>query len=66
VIKYIVVMVIVLVVLGLARPALRRMGFGRLPGDFTVTIRGSRVPVPLTSTILVSLAFTAVLAIFGR
>ena len=65
-IKYIVVMLIVLIVLGLARPMLAKMGFGKLPGDFTMTIRGSRVPVPLTSTILISLAFTAVLALFGR
>jgi hypothetical protein len=66
VIKYIVVMLVVLVVLGLARPALARMGLGRLPGDFTMTIGGSRVPVPLTSTILISLALTAVMALFGR
>jgi hypothetical protein len=65
-IKYIVVMLVVLVVLGLARPMLKRLGFGRLPGDFTMTLNGSRVPVPLTSTILLSLVLTAAMAIFGR
>lgn len=65
-IKYIVVMLVVLIVLGLARPMLAKMGFGKLPGDFSMMINGSRVPVPLTSTILISLAFTAVLALFGR
>jgi hypothetical protein len=61
-----VVMLVVLVVLGLARPMLARMGLGRLPGDFTMTVRGSPVRVPLTSTILLSLAVTAVMALFGR
>ena len=61
-IKYIIVMVVALLALGLARPALKRMGFGRLPGDFSVTIKGSRVDVPLTSTILLSLALSALLA----
>ncbi len=65
-IKYVVVTLVVLVVLGLFRPALARMGLGRLPGDFTMTVNGSRVPVPLTSTVLISLAFTLVLAMFGR
>jgi hypothetical protein len=65
-IKYVVVTLVVLVVLGLFRPALTRMGLGRLPGDFTMTVNGSRVPVPLTSTVLISLAFTLILAMFGR
>jgi hypothetical protein len=63
VIKYIVVMGVVLLALGLARPALKRMGFGRLPGDFSVTINGSRVAIPLTSTILLSLTLSVLLAI---
>jgi hypothetical protein len=34
---------------------LRRIGLGRLPGDFTVRVRGREVHVPLASSLLLSL-----------
>jgi hypothetical protein len=34
---------------------LRRFGLGRLPGDFTVRVRGREVHVPLASSLLLSL-----------
>jgi hypothetical protein len=39
---------------GLAR-ALRRIGLGRLPGDFVLRLRGREVHVPLASSLLLSL-----------
>lgn len=34
---------------------LRRIGLGRLPGDFTMRVRGREVYVPLASSLLLSL-----------
>lgn len=34
---------------------LRRIGLGRLPGDFTLRWRGREVAVPLASSLLLSL-----------
>jgi hypothetical protein len=45
---------------GLSR-VLSRFGFGRLPGDFTIHLRGRAWPMPLGSTLLLS-AIAAVIA----
>ncbi len=34
---------------------LRRVGLGRLPGDFTLRIRGREIYVPLASSLVLSL-----------
>jgi Protein of unknown function (DUF2905) len=33
---------------------LRRIGLGRLPGDFEITLRGRKVYVPLASSLVLS------------
>jgi hypothetical protein len=51
---------VALVVLSAVSPWLaRRFGLGRLPGDLVVRIRGREVYVSFTTTILLSLALTA-------
>jgi len=57
---------IVLVLLGLFWPALSRLGLGRLPGDIAVERDGFRLYVPLTTSILISLALTLVLRLLRR
>jgi hypothetical protein len=56
--KWLLVLVVAIVVLSLATPYLRRYGLGRLPGDLTVRFRGRLVYIPITSTLLLSLALT--------
>jgi len=56
--KWLLVIVVGLAVISLATPWLARHGLGRLPGDVTFTWRGRRVYVPITTTILLSLALT--------
>lgn len=34
---------------------LRRVGLGRLPGDFTLRVRGREIHVPLASSLVLSL-----------
>lgn len=56
--KWILVLVVAVVVLSLFAPQLGRLGLGRLPGDITVRFRGRLVYLPITSTVLISLALT--------
>jgi hypothetical protein len=56
--KWILVLAVGVVVLTLASPWMSRHGLGRLPGDVTVNWRGRRIYLPITSTILLSLALT--------
>jgi uncharacterized membrane protein len=44
-----------LVVFSGLQPMLRKLGLGRLPGDFAWKIRGREISVPLMSTIVLSL-----------
>lgn len=58
--KWLLTLVVALTVLSAVSPWLaRRFGLGRLPGDLVVRVRGREVYVPLTTTILLSLALTA-------
>jgi hypothetical protein len=60
VLKWLLTLAIALVVLSAVSPWLaRRFGLGRLPGDLVVRIRGREVYVPFTTTIVLSLALTA-------
>jgi hypothetical protein len=58
VLKWILVLVVAVVVLALFAPQFSRMGLGRLPGDLTVKFRGRLVYLPITTTVLISLALT--------
>lgn len=57
---------LVLVVLGLAWPLLSRLGFGRLPGDIVIERENFRLYVPVMTSLLVSLALSAVFWLLGR
>ena len=57
--KWALVIVVAVVVLSLFAPQFSRMGLGRLPGDITVRFRGPLVYLPITTTVLISLALTA-------
>lgn len=54
--KWFIATVIALFLFSGAMPWLRRFGIGRLPGDFNFRLFGRDWSIPLTSTILLSLA----------
>ena len=54
--KWLIATVIALVLFSGAMPFLRRLGIGRLPGDFNFRLFGREWSIPLASTILLSLA----------
>lgn len=59
--KWLFTLGLILVVAGLLWPWLARLGLGSLPGDIRI-VRGNKVfYVPLTSSILVSLALSLIL-----
>ena len=48
-------MVIVVLAIGALSPKLRRLGFGRLPGDIVIERDGKQYCFPIASTVLLSL-----------
>ena len=64
--KWILLLAVVVILLGLFAPQLARLGLWRLPGDIRFKRNGREYFLPITSTILVSLALTLLLRIFGR
>jgi hypothetical protein len=56
--KWLLVIAVGVAVLSAASPWLARRGLGRLPGDITVRWKGRTLYLPITTTILLSLAFT--------
>jgi len=61
--KWVLALVIALIVLTALSPWLSRYGLGRLPGDLTVRYKGRLYYLPLTSTILLSLALTLIVRV---
>lgn len=59
--KWVLVVVLLVLVTGLFRPALSRsLRLGRLPGDVHVRLRGRAYHFPFTSTVLLSLLAWAI------
>ena len=52
--KWLITVVVALLLFNGLQSALGRVGLGRLPGDFEFRIRGRRVFLPITSTLLLS------------
>lgn len=59
--RWLVVVGLVLVVIGLAWPLLTKLGLGRLPGDIRIEREGFSFFFPLTTSIIVSLIISFVL-----
>lgn len=58
--KWLLVVVLALVVFSGLTPILRRLGLGRLPGDFAFRAFGRDWSIPLMSTVLLSLLAAAI------
>lgn len=55
---------IAILVLGLLWPLLAKLGLGRLPGDISVQKEGFRFYFPLTTSLLISLALSLLVALW--
>jgi hypothetical protein len=59
-IRWLIVVFLVLVLINGFTPWLQKMGFGRLPGDLRFRLFGKEFFIPLTTTIILSLAAAAI------
>lgn len=59
--KWLLTLLVVLFALGLLRPALAKIGLGRLPGDLEVEHRGRKFYFPLATSVVFSLVITLLL-----
>jgi len=64
--KFLIIAGLVLVAAGLAWPWLRRLPFGRLPGDIHVVREGFSFSFPIVTCIVVSIVLSLILWIFRR
>ena len=59
-IRWIIVIFLALMLINWFTPLLQRLGFGKLPGDFRFRLFGRDWFIPLTTTVLLSLAADAI------
>jgi len=59
--KWLVTLLVVLFALGLLRPALTKIGLGRLPGDLEMQHRGRKFYFPFATSVIFSLMIMLVL-----
>lgn len=64
--KWLVILGIILILLGLGWPWLSRLGIGHLPGDIYIQRKGFSFYFPVTSGIIISLLLSLLLWIFRK
>ncbi len=64
--RLLIILGLTLVVLGLLWPWLTKIGIGRLPGDVLIDRGSFKLYLPITSSILVSLALSLLLWLINR
>jgi hypothetical protein len=64
VLRWFIAVSIALVLFSSAMPFLKKLGIGRLPGDFEFKLFGKVISIPLMSTILLSLLAAGIAKLF--
>ena len=64
--RFLIILGITILILGLLWPYLGRMGLGRLPGDIIIERENFTVYVPLATSLLISLLFSLLLWLLNR
>jgi len=64
--RWLIIVGLALVVLGIAWPYLGKLGLGRLPGDIRIERDGFTLYLPITTSIIVSLVLSLLLWIFRK
>jgi hypothetical protein len=59
VLKWLLTLTVALILISALTPWLRRLGLGRLPGDFEFKRKGKRYLIPIASTVLLSALLSA-------
>ncbi len=64
--RFLVILGIGLVAIGLAWPLIEKLGLGRLPGDIVIERENLRLYIPITTSLLVSIALSVILWFLNR
>ena len=64
--KWLIIIGILLILLGLVWPWLSRLGIGHLPGDIYIQRKGFRFYFPLTTSIIISVVLSLIFWIFRK
>lgn len=64
--RFLILLGVVLIVVGLLWPFLGKLGLGRLPGDIVVERENVRFYLPITTSVLISLVLSLLLWLFHR
>jgi hypothetical protein len=64
--RWLIILGVVLVVLGLLWPWLTKLGLGRLPGDIVIERDNFRLYIPITTSLLISVVLSLVLWLLNR
>jgi hypothetical protein len=59
-IRWLIVIFLILILINWFSPILQKLGFGRLPGDFRFRIFGREMFLPVTTTVLLSMAASVI------
>jgi hypothetical protein len=64
--RFLIILGILIVVIGLLWPYLSKLGLGHLPGDIVIERDGTTIYIPIVTCLLLSLLLSLVLWLFGR
>jgi len=64
--RWLIILGIILIAVGLLWPLLEKSGLGRLPGDIVVERDDFRFYFPITTSIIISLVITLILWLINR
>jgi hypothetical protein len=64
--RWLIILGVVLVVAGLLWPWITKLGLGRLPGDIVVERESFRLYLPITTSLLISVALSLILWLLNR
>ena len=59
-IRWLIVIFLILILINWFSPILQKLGFGRLPGDFRFRLFGREMLLPVTTTVLLSMAASVI------
>jgi hypothetical protein len=64
--RFLIILGIAVLALGIAWPLLSRLPLGRLPGDLVIDRPGMKIYLPLTTSLLISAVISALLWLMRR
>jgi hypothetical protein len=64
--RWLIILGVLLVVLGVLWPWLTRLGLGRLPGDIVIARDNFRVYIPIATSIVISVVLSLILWLLNR